>query len=80
MSITIQKENAPIIRQSTFNWKSLSFKHYQAKSSSNQISNIYIILEFISINIHIINGHQKRQADREKMWHDNILVTILFLL
>jgi len=28
MSITIQKENAPIIRQSSFNWKSSAFKHY----------------------------------------------------
>jgi len=28
MSITIQKENAPIIRQSTFNWKSSAFNHY----------------------------------------------------
>jgi len=28
MSITIQKENASIIRQSTFNGKSSSFNHY----------------------------------------------------
>jgi len=28
MSITIQKENAPIIRQSAFNWKSSTCNHY----------------------------------------------------
>jgi len=27
MSITIQKENAPIIRQLVFNWKSSAFNH-----------------------------------------------------
>jgi len=28
MSITIQKENASISRQSAFNWKSSAFNHY----------------------------------------------------
>jgi len=28
MSITVQKENAQNIRQSTFNWKSSTFNHY----------------------------------------------------
>jgi len=28
MSITIQKENASIIRQSAFNWKSSAFNRY----------------------------------------------------
>jgi len=28
MSLTFQKENTQIIRQSTFNWKSQAFNHY----------------------------------------------------